>query len=352
MKKNSLKNDLNYILSETLLLWEELKEQRIFITGGTGFIGRWILESFLWANEKLNLNAEAVILTRDVKKFSMKCPSFFSHKSLKFHEGNIIDFEFPEGYFSYIIHAATDSSYAQVNSLSMLDTIVQGTKHSLDFARYCGVKKFLFISSGAMYGKQADISFIKEKNFSQLDLSEYTSSYAAGKFIAEFMCNLYAQQYKFSLKIARCFAFFGPYLPLNLHFAIGNFIYNRLNNESIVIKSNGNSYRSYLYIADLCIWLWTILFRGQNLVAYNVGSDERYSILEIANLIANIAEPKLSVKINNNPGSNIAPENYIPDITLAREDLNLFPKINFLAALDSTIAWFHSQTKLSEPFLK
>lgn len=352
MKQNHLENDLNYILYETLSLWEELREQRIFITGGTGFLGRWILESFLWANKKLNLNAEAVILTRDIKKFSIKFPFFFIHKSLKFHEGNIIDFKFPEGYFSYIIHAATDSSYAQVNSLSMLDTIIQGTKHSLEFSRHCGVKKFLFISSGAMYGKQPDISFINERNFSQLDLSKSTSSYAAGKFIAEFMCHLYAKQYNFSVKIARCFAFFGPYLPLNLHFAIGNFIYNRLNNESIVIKSNGNSYRSYLYIADLCVWLWTILFRGENLVAYNVGSDERYSILEIASLIANTMEPKLTVKINNNPGSNIAPENYIPDIKLARENLNLFPKINFLTALNSTITWFHSQAKLSKPLLK
>lgn len=343
MKKNDLANDLDYILNETLLLWEELRNQQIFITGGTGFFGRWLLESFVWINKILKLNAKITILTRDITFFAKKCPSLFKEKSLQFHQGNIMECKFPKGHFSYMIHAAMDGNHSPT-SLEMLNTIVQGTKNCLEFAKCCGVTKFLFISSGAMYGKQSGISFIKEKNVSQLDISEGTSSYAAGKFIAELMCKLYASQYGFSVKIARCFAFLGPFLPLN-YFAVGNFIHNRLNNESIKIKGDGYVRRSYLYTADLCIWLWTILFRGGNLVAYNVGSNESYSLREIANLIANMMEPKVDVCVENIAFAHTTPKNYIPDITLAKEELNLTPRINLLSALNSTVTWFLSQGK-------
>lgn len=348
MYDNILGNDLDYILSRTLSIWNELKDQRIFITGGTGFLGSWLLESFIWANKKLKLNAEAVILTRDIANLLKKCPNLVNERSLKFYEGNILNFKYPKGNFSHIIHAATDSNYAKVSSWEMLETIIQGTKYTLEFAKHCRVKKFLFVSSGAMYGRQPEVDLIDENNLSLLDSSGLMPSYSIGKFIAEYMCNLYAREHEFEIKIARCFAFFGPYLPLDLHFAIGNFIQNRLNNQPILIKGDGHAFRSYLYISDLCIWLWTIIFQGKNLTAYNVGSNERYSICEIANMIANCMEPQVEVKIVNHKKSSIADDNYIPNINLVKEHLNLEPHINFKKALNKTIDWFRNQSHLNE----
>ncbi|MEN9448803.1 MAG: hypothetical protein RJA25_2093 [Bacteroidota bacterium] len=348
MSNNFLSIDLDYILSQTVSIWNELRNKRIFITGGTGFLGTWILESFVWSNRKLKLNSEAVVLTRDIANFLKKCPHLANDRSLKFYEGNILNFKYPQGNFSHIIHAATDSNYAKVSSWKMLETIIQGTKYTLEFAKHCRVKKFLFVSSGAMYGRQPEVDLIDENNLSLLDSSGLMPSYSIGKFIAEYMCKLYGREHEFEIKIARCFAFFGPYLPLDLHFAIGNFIQNRLNNEPIQIKGNGHAIRSYLYIADLCIWLWTILFQGKNLTAYNVGSDEKYSICEIANLIAKSIEPYVEVKIDNNKKSSIADDNYIPNINLAKEHLNLEPHINFNKALNMTIDWFRHQSYLNE----
>src|ERR1044072_2162382 len=145
MPNNFLNFDLNYILSKTLPVWSELKNRRIFITGGTGFLGKWILESVSWANKKLKLNAEAVVLTRNVDKFLKKFPHFVHYESLKFYEGNVLDFKYPKGHFSHIIHAATDSNYANVSSWEMLETIILGTKYTLEFAKNCKAKKFLFV---------------------------------------------------------------------------------------------------------------------------------------------------------------------------------------------------------------
>lgn len=341
MSVNSIENDLNYIIEETLGLWEELRHQRIFITGGTGFLGSWILESFSKANKKLKLNAEMVVLTRTPTLFLKKFPHLINDNSLKFHEGNVTNFSYPKGKFSYVIHAATETNYSKISSWDMLETIIQGTKYTLEFSKNCEVKKFLFVSSGAMYGQQHGIDLINENNFSKLESTGLIPSYSIGKFIAEYMCNLYAKEHKFAIKIARCFGFVGPYLPLNLHFAIGNFIKDRLNNDSILLKSNGYSYRSYLYMSDLCVWIWTILFRGKNLTAYNVGSNEKYSLLEIAELIANCIDPKIEVKvINAKKIFDIAPANYIPDITLAYTHLGLMPKISFSTAINFTINWF------------
>jgi nucleoside-diphosphate-sugar epimerase len=347
MYSNPLENDLNYIFEHTAPLWEELRNQRIFITGGTGFFGQWLLESFCWINKKLTLNAKAVVLTRDAKSFAKKSPTIFQDKALYFYEGNVINFQYPEGCFYCVIHAAAEGGiqFKTLSDFLMLETIVQGTKRTLEFTKNCQAEKILFISSGAVYGeKKSEIAFLTEKNLCQFDPIHSVSAYGLGKLLAEYLCNLYAQKYLFSVKIARCFAFVGPYLPLDVHFAIGNFIRNRLNNEEIIIQSDGTPYRSYLYVADLCIWLWTILFRGKNLTPYNVGSDERVSLLEVATLVANAMAPQVNIKIMKTPVATCIPESYVPDISRAREDLHLTPKINLLAAINKTIHFYKSIT--------
>src|SRR5262249_37916502 len=148
--------DLDHILNQSQFLWEEMRSQRIFITGGTGFFGCWLLESFCHINRQLQLDANATVLTRDPRAFANKCPHLFEQKSLTFVAGDVRNFTFPEGEFAFAIHAATEASAKQAaeQPLEMLTTIIDGTERMLEFAQSHRVRKFLLTSSGAVYGKQ------------------------------------------------------------------------------------------------------------------------------------------------------------------------------------------------------
>jgi nucleoside-diphosphate-sugar epimerase len=340
------KDDLDRILTHTRPLWEELRGRRLFITGGTGFFGCWLLESFLHANDRLNLNASTTVLTRDPDSFRQKAPHLANHPAITLHAGDILSFEFPDGEFPYIIHAATEAraKLNRENPLLMFDTIVEGTRHTLEFARHCNAKTFLLTSSGAIYGRQPpEITHVSEDYPGAPDPMNPGSAYGAGKRAAESLCYLYERQYGIEAKIARCFAFVGPLLPLDTHFAIGNFIRDAMKGETIAIGGDGTPYRSYLYAADLAIWLWTILIRGKSSYPYNVGSDEDLSIADLARVVADLADRPIAITIAKQADPNQPIERYVPSVERALTDLQLKPLIPLREAIQKTIAYNSSR---------
>jgi dTDP-glucose 4,6-dehydratase len=340
---NPLASDLDYILSHTSSIWEEVRGRQIFITGGTGFFGCWLLESFVWANHQLNLNSKIHVLTRNIESFAKKAPHLASHPSIEFHQGDITSFDFPKIEFSYIIHGATEVNSAnnQNDFLVMFNTIVNGTKRVLEFAKQCGTEKLLLTSSGAIYGRQpSNMTHISEDYQGSPDTMDIKSAYAQGKKVSEFLCSSYANIYNFEVKIARCFAFIGPYLPLNSHLAIANFIKAGFQGTVIDIQGDGKTCRSYLYMADLTIWLWTILFKGENCYPYNVGSDKVITIAELANFVSKIFDPNQLVNIAKKHDPNLPIERYVPSIQRAFDSLNLKPVISVEEGIIRSINWY------------
>ncbi len=335
--------DLAYILKKTGPLWQQLRGRKIFITGGTGFFGCWLLESFLAANHAFHLQAHAVVLTRSPAPFQLRCPHIANSSSVELIAGDVRDFAFPAGEFPFVIHAATESvpKHAGTGPEEMLSTIVDGTRRCLEFAESHRTAKFLLTSSGAVYGPQpSGMTHIAEDYRGAPDPSNLNSAYGEGKRMAELLCAVSAARSGMECKIARCFAFVGPHLPLDAHFAIGNFIRDAMRGGPIRIQGDGTPMRSYLYAADLAIWLWTMLFQAPSMRPFNVGSGHDLSIRSVAEAVASAIQPGIEIKIARDAVSGAAMQRYVPAVEAAKKELGLQEGVSLQDAIQRTAAWY------------
>jgi dTDP-glucose 4,6-dehydratase len=346
-----VERDLSNILVQTEPLWDEIRGKSIFITGGTGFFGRWLLESFVRANAKLDLRASALVLTRDADSFKKSAPSLAKNPAIRFHAGDVRNFTFPEGRFDYVIHGAATSALATFNKeepLTKFDTLVGGARRTLDFALRCGAGKFLLTSSGAVYGEQPPaMTHIPEDYCGAPDTTSPESAWGISKRAAEFLCASYSQKHGLETTIARCFSFVGPYLPLDIHYAIGNFILDGMKGGPIKVKGTGTPHRSYLYSADLVSWLWTILFKGESRRAYNVGSEESISIGELARTVAGCFEREIPVEVPERTAREISPSRYVPLTKRAQTELGLKQTVDLKEAIRRTTSYYLSSSSSS-----
>ncbi len=344
--------DLEHILDHTRPLWEELRGGRLFVTGGTGFFGQWLLQSFLWANDRLALKSQVTVLTRSPEAFRERSARAANHPSVSLIRGDVRNFAFPAGSFSHVIHAAGESSnhLKPDQWIDMLGIITDGTKRVLEFAAQAGVNKLLFTSSGAVYGRQPpELEFISEDHIGAWQLTEppdLNIAYREGKRLSELECCFFSKTGSLQTKIARCFAFHGPYLPLDSHFAMGNFIRDGLKGGPIQVNGDGTPFRSYLYAADLAIWLWVILFQGETCRPYNVGSEHYLSISDLARTIAEQILPIPKIEIARAPQFQKNPERYVPSTLRARSELNLMEWTRLEEGIGKTLAWHKTKGML------
>lgn len=346
MARHPLERDLAYVLDETKDLWEHLRGRSLFVTGGTGFVGTWLVETFVWANRQLRLNAGMTLLSRNPAAFRVKAPEAAEDPSITFLEGSVANFEFPAREYSFIIHAATDqiSEPSQEEPGGTFDRELAGTRRVLELARKTNARRLLFTSSGAVYGKQPpDLPRVPESYLGAPETTDVRSGYGQAKRASEFLCTLYGQQYGFEPIIARLFAFAGPHLPLDLNFAIGNFVRDALKGGPIRIGGDGTPKRSYLYAADLAVWLWTILLRGKPARPYNVGSDREVSIAELAQCVVKNGAPGTPIEIAQSPQPGVSPSRYVPAVDRARNELELEAKIPLDEAIRRMFDWYRSR---------
>lgn len=330
--------DLDHVLTHTADVWPHLRGASLFVTGGTGFVGTWLLESLAWADDRLQLGVQASVITRSPETFARKAPHLASHRAITLLEADACSFPYPEGRFPFVIHVATERYFdaTQEHPLSTFDRDVKATRRVLEFARAQGARRVLFTSSGAIYGKQPpDLTHIPEDYAGAPSTMDPVSPYGQGKRISEWMCAMYAAQYGFDALVARLFAFIGPHLPLDANFAAGNFIRDAMKGGPIRISGDGTPYRSYLYAADLAIWLWTILVKGESRRPYNVGSGDAITIADLARAVGG------EVEIAGKPVPGALPARYVPSVERAAQELGLRPLIGLREGIRRTFGFLN-----------
>ena len=336
-----LEEDLAAILDRVGTSWKALQGGRIFFTGATGFIGRWMLESLRRADEAHGLDLSVTLLTRDPDRFMSAYPELAGYPSFHAVRGDVLSLVPDGSAYTHVIHAATDAS-ADLNEndpLRMFDTIVTGTRNTLEFARAAGAKRFYFLSSGAVYGAQPwTVERVGEDFMGGPDIATHRSSYGEGKRAAEMLCTIYRKQFGMDIVGARIFALLGPMLNLDIHFAAGNFIRDAMARRKITVMSDGRAERSYLYAADMTEWLWAIFLRAAPGTNYNVGSEEAVSIADLARRTNKVlGGDGFDILGQPDPGWN--PGRYVPCTGKIRRELGLIAQTGLDEAIRRTAAW-------------
>jgi UDP-glucuronate decarboxylase len=312
------------------------KPSTVLWTGATGFFGRSLLR-YLQAHGPGS--TEWHLLSRDPEAFSRRWPELACLPQTTWHQGDITTIsadQLPP--LTHVVHAAADSTNAgHLTALQRFDQNAGGTRHLLELAINRGATRFLLTSSGGAYGPiPAGRSSVAEDDHWIPDPLVPASAYGMGKRTAEHLCALYAAHHSIEIVIARCFAFVGPDLPLNVHFAIGNFIRDALTADAITVAGDGTPQRSYLHQTDLAHWLLTLLEHGRPGQAYNVGSDEVISIAATAHLVRDILAADKPVNILGRPAPGAARNRYVPDIRKAQQQLGLRVTVPLAEAIRRT----------------
>lgn len=303
--------------------FDSLNGKTLFLTGGTGFFGKCLLDLITCLN-KVDIKLSVSLLSRDPSRFLTNYPYYANLTWLKFTSGDIRNFNCPKDSFDLLIHAAADTTPSyQSDGWRIFDDLVLGVRHVLDCARATGVRRALLVSSGAVYGTQLpDCERVPESARWACDPLSPGSAYGEGKRAMELLGALATRDGGPACVMARCFAFVGPGLPLDGHFAIGNFIRDAQERPRIEIAGDGRAVRSYLYAADLAVWLLTLLLQGEPGTAYNVGSDQAIDITTLAYRVRDLLAPGKPILIKGQPDASPR-SRYVPDISRARNELGL-----------------------------
>lgn len=292
----------------------ELDGAALLVTGATGFLGRWLLALLDRARAALGLELAVTALSRDPNAFAAAWPGLAER--VAWIAGDVRDLAAP-GRFSHVVHAATDTSLAADRDPEALSTaIVEGTRRVLARARGA---RLLYLSSGAVYGPQPpDLAHLPETHLGGPDPLDPRAAYAEAKRFAEGLCARATARGEVEAVVARGFAFSGPGLPLDGHFAIGNFVRDAVAGRPVRVAGDGTPVRAYLDAADAAAWLVTLLARGRPGTAYNLGSDRAVTIAGLARLVAETVPGAAGVTIEGRPDPGAARHRYVPAIARAR----------------------------------
>ncbi|MGH7655304.1 MAG: NAD-dependent epimerase/dehydratase family protein [Gemmatimonadaceae bacterium] len=329
--------------------------KRILLTGANGFFGHWLVETFHHANQALGLGATLVAVTGPDADIARTSPHFPGMKDVQLVQADIRRLRHELGAHGGVISAGIDAvintaihvdttTYA-AQPLETLETAIVGSWEVMELARQCGAQRVLLTSSGAVYGTQPpDLERIPEEHSSALDPTNTALAYGEGKRACEMIGSCYHREHGTEVVMVRPFAFVGPRLPIDRHFAIGNFIRDALAGGPVVVSGDGRPVRSYLYAADLAVALWALLAKGTAGRAYNVGSERAQSLGEVASVVARAADPSMKVEVRGAPAAGPAPR-YIPDTSRLRSELGVQQSVELGDAIARTLAWHRGSSR-------
>jgi len=334
--------DAEAVLQGRVNRLEALRGQHIFISGGTGFLGAWLLELAAVLNQQHAFGLTLTIFSRNTRDFAQRWPHLGGLDWVHFQDGDVRYLaELPRD-TRYIIHAAalTDRRLFASQPGTVAETNGLGTQRILR-ATYMleDVQKFVLLSSGLVYGRQPwETHRIGEDFAGPLHSDTVTSVYAESKRFAETVAQCAISESKLPVVTLRPFAFVGPYQSLQLPWAVTDFIRDSFTGGPIRIMGDGSTVRSLMYASDYAFWVLSALTNGRPRATYNVGSPEPIDLGSLAKMITQSFTPVPEIRTRLGQTGHDR-NRLVPDVTRAQRDLGVEVTVPLAEAIQRTIIW-------------
>lgn len=358
-----IKKDIESIVRRLGKSANDFSGRTVLITGASGLIGGYILETIAYLNSEGSLSTSCKIIGLQKNKVTKKgrFGYLLNRSDIEFVSHNAARKYIPGRKVDFIIHSAGDSAPASflADPLGTIDVNVKGIRWILEYAKKNGstsspqdssmdsgrgkVKSVLYMSSGEIYGNPTPENIPTPETYNgNVSTQDPRSCYTSSKRLAETLCRIYFEKFKVPVKIARPFIVYGPGLSSTDKRVMAQFIKSGLEKKPIEMMNEGRDTRSYCYVADATLVFLKILLSDRNGEVFNVASDrEEVSIRDLADLVHEICGIKKPVKIRKMEGNFIkgAPNRVRPDISKIKKEFGFNPEIGIRKGLTQTIEW-------------
>lgn len=321
---------------------EKLKNAHVSITGGSGFVGTWLLELIHYLNKNHGFNTHVTAIDRDFNQFKKVAPHLQKTENMDFLQADSRYLvELPKE-SNYIIHCAgtPDNRIHASNPVDVMSTCALGTERVLQATdRLSDLRMFTNLTSSLVYGN-FDHATKPIQESETLTSDGSFSPYTAGKLYSEVFTSSYRQQFRTPCILLRPFTLIGPYQTLTSPWALNNFIHDAVNGSTIKILGSGNTVRSFLYGADVAFWILTLTLNGSSGSVYNLGSPDAIDLASAAKMVtSHFSSPKEVIYCGGR--SNIGKLNFmVPDTTKIQKSFGLKPVFSTSEAIKRSVDWF------------
>jgi nucleoside-diphosphate-sugar epimerase len=336
-------DDYKNVVGDRFQTLSALKNDNLVITGGTGFVGTWLAGLVAYLNDTHSFNTQIILIAKNIEIFKKNKPHLANRKDVKLIAADVRYLHELPTETNWLIHAAgtPDNRIHSTYPLETMSVIAQGTQSVLRAVERCSnFKMLLNISSGLIYGHQPlDYLHVDENFVGAPKCGTVSSAYAEAKRYSETLCHSSRSQSRIPIVTARPFAFMGPYQSIETPWALNNFIKDALTGNAIRVLGDGQTVRSYMYASDMAFWLLTILLKGQSGEVYNVGSPDAITLEGLAQLIAKEMDVCPSINLNVSSSNQLYNTRFVPDVSLAQQNLQLPITVDIKKAIQRTIEW-------------
>jgi UDP-glucuronate decarboxylase len=365
--KQVVATDLDYICSRLKTEFEAMEGKKLFISGGAGFLGYYLIQAVLHWNASRNNGAPIGLTVCD--NYIRGIPEWLTNLSadptltLLKHD---ITTPLPNevGDLDFIIHAASIASptYYRKHPIETMDANVTGLRLLLDRFREqqdAGrpVSGFLFFSTSEMYGDPPPDQIPTPETYrGNVSCTGPRACYDESKRYGETLCVNFANQFALRITMARPFNNYGPGLKITDRRVIPDFARDMFAGKDLVLLSDGSPTRTFCYVADAVVGYFKILVRGRGGEPYNIGNEApEISMLQLAELLATIAREQFGYKGKVTRSASAEkdyltdnPQRRCPVTTKARTELGFNPEIPLEEGLRRTVAWYEGNQKAHE----